>query len=207
MKSCTFTNTKKLLPRLGLVKSQSWTGNINRTRLPGEGFTPSENSPTNQPSDKAYPRSTFTGKNVSGSTSTKSSPGHDSYKTALLSETGKNNNSSNTRNARSTSNYSIVSLSSKHDRPRSKSPKLKLVRPNDPLIDLSIDNPSNTNKLPLTKVSILEAFDPLIGGDGDFSSVISKEEVDIRIPRLRSTMLDASIRDGDVPDNDIDEDG
>ena len=187
-----------------MVKSKSWTGNINRARLSSD--TQLFNSPDNPPLDKTQTYFKYSGSIASGSTSTKSSPGHASYKTSKITGLGKHDNMPNLRNSRHSSDYSIVSLTANPAIALPNSQNQKVPDPSDPLIDLNNDNSSNVNKLPLTKVSILEAFDPLVGGGEDFSNFTDKQVVGARNMKLRNKITDDRIKEEDIPDN-IDEDG
>ena len=133
---------------LGMVKSQSWTGNINRVRLPGEGYNPAQGTSFNVPTS-------FPIKNAGTSKSAKSSPNH-------VQGYAKGNNNSNKRSHKSAYDYSIVDLVPKSDCTKA---NIKASNAKDSLIDLNDENFLEGKKLPLTKVSILEAFDPLVEGN------------------------------------------
>ena len=147
-----------------MVKSQSWTGNINRNRQTNENYFPSRKS-TNSP--QLLTSSIATG--ISSldevrSKSAKSSPDHVPLTDAGLSGHEKGHYSIR-RGQKSNSDYNIVQISSMQNPPRTKLPNIKERHPNDPLIDLNNEGCSKNKEPPLTKVSILESFDPLIDGN------------------------------------------
>ena len=202
----------------GMVKSQSWTGNLNRGRtLPREGTTNQSGSPTdsgNNPANTAMVSAKMF--SVFGrSASTKSSPGHtvlDSKPTTEIVATCNTNSAQAKREPRSSSDYSIVSLAAasantSYAQTRSKSPKGEPRKdPNDSLIDLNIkESPGNKNK---TKVSILDAFDPLVCGDGDVGNKAGDTKLATSgIPSKYQEKGGERKDETDVPDSNVDEDG
>ena len=201
-----------------MVKSQSWTGNLNRGRtLPREGITNQSGSPTdsaNNPANTAMVSAKMFSV-FGGSTSTKSSPGHtvlDSKPTAEIVATCNTNSAQAKREPRSSSDYSIVSLAgasakTSKARSRSKSPKVNPRKdPNDSLIDLNIkESPGNKNK---TKVSILDAFDPLVCGEVDVCNKAGdkKQATSETSSKYREKGGERK-EETDVPDSNVDEDG
>ena len=190
-----------------MIKSQSWTGCLNKGRL-STAQTP---SPTNQPNIETGTQPVLNKRSIAatGNASAKSSPGH----TALdprSSEILRANALTAGRRRDVRSDYDIVSITRGSERARSKSPKPKHRHPNDPLIDLGVGNKfSGSGKnLPATKVSILEAFDPLAGGAdvnitganrSKYSCEVLSDDKEVGVP------IDSG-RD-DVPDNNLDDDG
>ena len=165
-----------------MVKSQSWTGNINRSRPSSEhcGKNPiSENLRF----DKGYKNATQN----SGSMSAKTSPQHrecDKNNSPIHSE----NTMSYSRVHRSSSDYSIVNVISPQTEPSQRLAKIKERHPNDPLIDLGNDDSSTSNSHPLTKVSILEAFDPLVDGNEE-ESTIARDSNKVSAEHKRKTSI------------------
>ena len=158
-----------------MVKSQSWTGNINQVRLPVENYCPSRKS-TNSPqlgSQSITPSYSII--DEARSTSAKTSPDHVPQRVGRLSSPGKDDNLVK-RGPKSNSEYSIVKISQKYNPAFTKLPNIKERHPNDPLIDLNNESGSKIKEPPLTKVSILEAFDPLIDGNTENDSHTSVQD-------------------------------
>ena len=153
-----------------MVKSQSWTGNINRTRLKSENYSPQNTKLEYLGKDT----SNYYEISHSGSKSVKTSPQH-----RKCNDNDSTINSgkllSHSRCHRSDNDYSIVNLVSKQEQTHTRLSNIEERHPNDPLIDLSIENSSDRNTLPLTKVSILEAFDPLVDGNAKESIIIKSD--------------------------------
>ena len=167
---------------IGMVKSQSWTGNINRTRPTSEncGKNPVLE---NLNFDQEYKNATRN----SGSMSAKTSPQHrecDKNNLQIHSE----NTSSYSRVHRSNSDYSIVNVISPQTQPFQRLAKIKERHPNDPLIDLGNDDSTKSNSHPLTKVSILEAFDPLVDGNEE-ESTIARDTDKVTTEHIRKTSI------------------
>ena len=150
-----------------------------------------------------------------GSASAKSSPGHtalNSMPTTEIATTCITNRAQIKREPKSSSDYSIVSLTgasakSSRARSRSKSPNAKSRKhPTDSLIDLNIkESPGNKNK---TKVSILDAFDPLVCGDGDVGNKAGDTKLATSgIPSKYQEKCGEKKDETDVPDSNVDEDG
>merc|ERR1712141_422025 len=118
--------------------------------ISNKGYGISQKVPATQSLDTQVPQPFAS--NSARSKSAKSSPDH-----AHVIE----NNMKTKRAHKSSSDYNIVSLVTKYEERNPKPSNSQLSHPNDPLIDLNSEKHMMDDTLPLTKVSILEAFDPL----------------------------------------------
>ena len=91
---------------------------------------------------------------------------------------------------KSSSDYNIVSLVTKYEERNPKPSDSKMSHPNDPLIDLNSEKHIMDDKLPLTKVSILEAFDPLAEGNTNLTS--DSHEENLRCSSTKTDITESS---------------